>query len=150
MKRILSLAASIIVACLMTTATQAQTDSLKLRFHVPFPFTVENATFAAGEYEITQPARLVLELRNVQNQAAFEHVQPASSRKEADGRLKLTFHRYGSEYFLAAVSDGSWQSTYDLRLSKEEKRLADASPMPHLKVVSVLANGTVQPDAGRK
>ena len=57
MNRILSLAVSIIVVSLMTTATHAQTDSLKLRFHVPFPFTVENATFAAGEYEITQPAR---------------------------------------------------------------------------------------------
>jgi hypothetical protein len=144
MKRILSLAVSIIVVSLMTTATHAQTDNLKLRFHVPFPFTVENATFAAGEYEITQPARLVLELRNLQSQAAaFEHVESAHSQKEANGRMRLIFHRYGSEYFLAAVSDGSWQSTYDLRPSKEEKHLADASPMPHLKVVSVLANGTV-------
>jgi hypothetical protein len=74
MKRILSLAASIIVVSLMTTATQAQTDSLKLRFHVPFPFTVENATFAAGEYEVTQPDRLVLELRNVKSQIGRAHV----------------------------------------------------------------------------
>lgn len=152
MKRILSFAAVTIAICLMTTATQAQTDSLKLRFHVPFPFTVENATFAAGEYEITQPSRLVLELRNLQNQAAaFEHVESAHSQKEAKGPMRIIFHRYGSEYFLAAVSDGSWQSTYDLRRSKEEKQLADASPMPHLKVVSVLANGTVQvADVGRK
>lgn len=152
MKRILSLAAATIAICLMTTATHAQSASLKLRFHVPFPFTVENTTFAAGEYEVTEPAHMILELRNVQDQAAaFEHVQPARSRNEADGRLKLTFRRYGSEYFLAVVSDGSWQSTYDLRQSKEEKRLADASPMPHLKVVSVLANGTVQAaDIARK
>ncbi len=145
MNRILSLAASLIVVSLMATATQAQTDSLKLRFRVPFPFTVENATFAAGEYEITQPARLVLELRNLQNQAAaFEHVEPAQSQKEANGRMRLIFHRYGSEYFLSAVSDGSWQSTYDLRPSKGEKQLADASPMPHLKIVSVLVDGTVE------
>jgi hypothetical protein len=103
-------------------------------------------------YEVTQPARLVLELRNLQNQAAaFEHVQPAHSQKDANGRMRLIFHRYGSEYFLAAVSDGSWQSTYDLRSSKEEKQLANATPMPHLKVVSVLANGTIQAaDVGRK
>ena len=152
MKRILCLAASLIAVCLMTTVTHAQSDSLKLRFHVPFPFTVENTTFAAGEYEVTEPARLILEVRNLQGQAAaFEHVQPARSRKEADGQLRLIFHRYGGEYFLAIVSDGSWQSTYDLRPSKEEKRLADATPMPHLKVVSVLANGTIQAaDMGRK
>jgi hypothetical protein len=148
MKHILSLTVATIAICLMTTATRAQSDSLKLRFHVPFPFTVENTTFAAGEYEVTEPAHLILELRNLRNQAAaFEHVQPAHSRKEADGRLRLIFHRYGSEYFLDVVSDGSWQSTYDLRPSKEEKRLADASPMPQLKVVSLLANGTIQAGA---
>jgi hypothetical protein len=65
--------------------------------------------------------------------------------------MRLIFHRRGSEYFLAAVSDGSWQSTYDFRVSKEEKRLADASPASHLKVVSVFANRTVgAADMGRQ
>jgi len=145
MKRILYLAAATIAICLITTSTFAQAESLRLRFHVPFAFTVENTTFAAGEYEITAPAHLLLDLRNVKSQAAaFEHAKPAQSRKEADGRVRLIFNRYGSEYFLAVVSDGSWASTYDMRESKEEKRLADTSPRPQLKVVSVLANGTVE------
>jgi hypothetical protein len=152
MKRILSLAASIIVASLMTTAAHGQSDALKLRFLVAFPFTVDNTTFAAGEYEITEPAHRILELRNVKSQAAaFENVRPAGSREEADGRMKVIFHRYATEYFLAVVSDGSLQSTYALPLSKAEKRIAEASPMPHLRIVSVLANGTVQAAAmGRK
>ena len=88
-------------------------------------------------------------LRNVKDQSsAFEHVQPPQLRKEADGHLKVVFHRYGSEYFLAAVSDGSYQSTYDLRLSKEEKKRADTSPRPQLKVVSIFADNTVQPASG--
>jgi hypothetical protein len=146
MKRILLLAAATFAICLMTTASHAQAEQLKLRFHIPFPFTVENTTFAAGEYEVTEPAHLILEVRNVGSQAAaFEHATPARSGKKTDGRTKLTFHLYGSEYFLAAVSDGPYQSTYDLRLSKEEMRLADASPRPQLKVVSILANRTVQP-----
>jgi hypothetical protein len=145
MKRILLLAAATLLMCLMTTASHAQAENLKLRFHVPFPFTVENTTFAAGEYEVTEPAHLILEVRNVGSQAAaFEHATPARSGKKTDGRTKLNFHLYGSEYFLATVSDGSYQSTYDLRLSKEEKRLADASPRPQLNVVSILANRTVQ------
>jgi len=146
MKRVLYLAAATLAICLMTTASHAQAEHLKLRFRVPFPFTVENTTFAAGEYEVTEPAHLILEVRNVTSQAsAFEHANPAQSGKKTDGRTKLTFHLYGSEYFLAAVSDGSCQSMYNLRLSKEEKRLADASPRPQLKVVSILANRTVQP-----
>ena len=90
------------------------------------------------------PARMMLELRNLKGQAAsFEHALPASS-KEADGSVKVVFHRYGSEYFLSLVSAGSWLSTYRVQMSKEEMRIADASPRPQLKVASVLANGTVQ------
>jgi hypothetical protein len=145
MKRVLCLAVATFAVCLTAITTHAQ-SSLKLRFHAPFAFTVENTTFPAGEYEVTQPDRLILMLRNVKDQSsAFEHMLPAQSRKEADGRLRVVFHRYGSEYFLAAVSDGSYQSTYDLRLSKQEKRLADASPRPQLKAVSILADNTVQP-----
>ena len=152
MKRILCLAAATIAICLSTNPIYAQSESLKLRFYVPFPFAVENTSFAAGEYEVTEPAHLILALRNVGNQAsAFEHAQPVRTKKEADGRVRLIFHRYGSEYFLAAVSDGSWASTYDMRPSKEEKRLADTTPRPQLKVVGVLANGTVETaDIGRR
>src|SRR5271166_6032405 len=116
MKRILLVAAAAIAMCLISTSTFAQAENLRLRFHVPFPFTVENTTFAAGEYEVTAPAHLVFEVRNVGSQAAaFEHAQPARSKKEADGRVRLIFHHYGSEYFLSAVSDGSWAATYDMR-----------------------------------
>jgi len=144
MKRFLYLAAATMAICLSATATYAQGDSLRLRFHVPFAFTAQKASFPAGEYEITQPARMVLELRNLKDQAAsFEHALPASS-KEADGRVKVVFHRYGSEYFLSLVSTGSRESTYCFQMSKEERRIADASPRPQLKVASVLVNGTGQ------
>jgi hypothetical protein len=135
----------IIVMCLITTATHAQRSAgpLVLRFRVPFPFMVENKTFTAGEYEVTQPARFLLALRNVKDQTtAFEHVQPADSTKEAEVQASAIFHRYGKEYFLAAISDGSWQSTYDFGRSNKEKELAQKSRREE-KVVSVLSNGTV-------
>jgi hypothetical protein len=144
MKRFLCLAAATIAICLIATATYAQGDSLTLRFKVPFPFTAQNASFPAGEYEITKPARMILELRNLKGQAAsFEHALPANS-KEADGRGKVVFHRYGNEYFLSLVSGGSWLSTFRFKMSEKERRVADASPRLQLKVVSVLVDGTVQ------
>lgn len=144
MKRILSLAVAVLAISLMTTTTHAQSRSLKLRFDVPFAFTVENTTFSAGQYEVTQPARWILMVRNINSQSSgFEHARVARSSKEADGRVRMVFHRYGNEYFLVGVSDGSIDSTYDLRESREEQRLADVSPRPQLKVVSLLANGTV-------
>ena len=151
--RNVSVVLTIIAICLITTTTHAQKSStLVLRFRVPFPFTVENTTLAAGEYEVRQPTQFVLALRNVENQAsAFEHVQPANSSKEVDGRARAVFNRYGGAYFLAAISDGSWQSTYDFDRSTIEKELTRKSPTRQPEVVSVLSNGNVVPaDIGRK
>jgi hypothetical protein len=151
MKRFLCLAAATIAICLIATATIAQ-SSLRLRFQVPFPFTIENASFSAGEYEVTMPANKILELRNLKDQTSrFEPALRAHAEEDADGRVRLIFHRYGSEYFLSVVSDGSRQSTYRFHMSKEERLIADASPRPQPKVVSVLVNGTVQTaNAGQK
>jgi len=138
MKRILSVIAATLAICLIVTAAYAQSSSLRLRFHVPFAFSAKNKTYPAGEYEITQPAHLILRVRNLQNQAsAFEPVNPAQSRKEGNGRVRLVFHLYDNEYFLASVSDGSWESTYDFRISKEETQLANASPRKPVTIVSV-------------
>jgi len=146
MKSKWSAVATMIAICLITSATHAQSGSLKVRFHVPFPFAVENKTFAAGEYEVTQPTQFMLRLRNVENQAsAFEHVQPAGSSKEVDGRARAVFHRYGGTYFLAAISDGSWQSTYDFERSSIERELTRKSPTRQPEVVSVLSNGNIVP-----
>jgi hypothetical protein len=142
---------TIIAICLITAAAHAQSRNLVLRFRVPFPFTVKNTTFAAGEYEVTQPGQFVLTLRNVENQASvFAHVLPAGSKKEADGRARAVFHRFGGAYFLATISDGSRQATYDLDRSNKEKVLADKIPARRPEVVSVLTNGTVVTDVGRE
>jgi hypothetical protein len=144
MKYKCNVVATMIVICLMTSATYAQSGSLKVRFHVPFPFTVENKTFAAGEYEVTQPTQFMLGLRNVENQAsAFEHVQPAGSSKDVGGRARAVFHRYGKSYFLAAVSDGSWQSTYDFDKSNKEAELIAEDPTRQPEVVTAPSTGMV-------
>lgn len=151
MKRIVCIAVGTIAICLMSSAGYTQSGNLKLVFHVPFPFTAERILFSPGEYEVTQPDHFILMLRNEKTQSsAFEHVKPAQSRTEADGRARLVFHRYGNEYFLTEVTDGSIQSTYDFRESNEEKRLADVTPRPELKIVSVLSNGTVQATDDRR
>jgi hypothetical protein len=145
MKRILCLAVTTLAIGLMTTATHAQTGNLKLRFKAPFPFTVENKTFSAGEYDVTQPAHWFLLLRNIHTQSsAFEAAPPARHPKRVDGRTRLVFNRYGNKYFLVEVSDGSIESTYDLLKSKEEKRLADVTSRPRPNLVSVLSDGTIQ------
>jgi hypothetical protein len=152
MKRKSNIAATIIAICLITTATHAQRSggSLVLRFRAPFAFTVDNRMLAAGEYEVTQLSQFVLSVRNVENQtSAFEHVEPAGSK--ADGRARTVFHRYGEAYFLATISNGSWQSTYAFGRSNKEKELVRNTPTLQPEVVSVLSRPTaVSADVGRK
>ena len=139
MKRILWLIVATFAIGLTTPTTYAQ-SSLKLRFSVPFAFTAENNVFPAGAYEVTQVDRYVLRLRNVETQASgFEHVQPKSRTNEG-GSAEVVFHRYGAEYFLARVT-GPANSAYDLRQSKQERRLANGGSNLQPNVVSVFANG---------
>jgi hypothetical protein len=142
MRRILSVTAATIAICLFATAAYAQ--SLRLRFHVPFAFSAKNETFPAGEYEVTQPAHFFLRVHNLvgNHTSAFEPVMPAQSRKEGNGHVRLVFHRYDNQYFLAFVSDGSWESTYDFRMSKEEMQLANANPRQPATIVSITPIGT--------
>jgi hypothetical protein len=78
-------------------------------------------------------------------------VQPAGSSNKADGRARTVFHRYGAAYFLAAISDGSWQSNYAFAWSNKEKELAGKSTTRRPEVVSALSNGTVvSADIGRE
>jgi hypothetical protein len=143
MKRIPFLAVAAIGFCLLTPASHAQ-GHLKLRFQVPFSFSTNNQSLTPGEYEVTQQSHFVLQIYNLKDHAsAFEIVQPAQSRQEGNGRVRLIFHRYDNHYFLAAVSDGSWESTYDFKTSTEEMLLAQASPRKPMMTVSIDPDGAV-------
>ena len=145
MKRILCLAVATFALCLVTTASQAQSESLKIRIHVPFSFTVGNTTFDAGDYVVTEPSNLVLRMQSQSDRMAIvQHVQTAHSRKESDGQVKLIFHRYSNQNFLAVVSNGSWESTFDFQESDKEEQIASVSPSRQFRVVSVLTDGTTE------
>jgi hypothetical protein len=144
MKNLLKIAVTVFALSLMTIVAQAQSGNLKLHFDIPFAFTVENATFPAGNYEITQPARWVLMLRNTTTQSSgFEHARAPQPGKKTDGRIRLLFHRYGNESFLVMVSDGTAASTYELRETDEEMRLANQHPAAQRETVSVLAQSSL-------
>jgi len=143
MKRTLSLAAVATIAfSLIAPASHAQ-PSLRLRFKVPFSFKINNQTLTPGEYEFTQESHLLLKVCNLRDHfSAFESVQPAQSRQEGNGQVRLVFHRYDNQYFLSAVSDGSWESTYHFKISVGETQLGQASPRKSIKIVSVDPAGT--------
>jgi hypothetical protein len=146
MKRILYFAVATIAICLATPAAHAQRSNLDLRFHAPFPFSVGNNTFAAGDYMINRQGHLKLIFCNQENHiATFVDVLPASSTKDNNSHARLVFHRYGDQYFLAIVSEGSLDSTFSVYTSKEETQLANASPQKPVTTVSVVpSRGALQ------
>ena len=146
MKHILYFAIAIIVICLMTPAAHAQRSDLDLRFHAPFPFSVGNNTFAAGDYMVTRLGHLKLLFFNQENRtAASVSVLPASSHKYGDGHARVVFHHYSSQYFLAILSDGSLDSTFGVYTSKAETQLANASPQKPVTTVSLVpSRGALQ------
>ena len=145
MKHILYFVVATIAICLMTPAAHAQRSDLDLRFHAPFPFSVGNTTFAAGDYMITQQAHLKLIFCNQENHTAtFVGVLPANS-KDGNGHPRVVFHRYGDQYFLAIVSQGSLDSMFGVYTSNQEKQLANASPQKPVTTVSVVpSRGALQ------
>lgn len=145
MKHILCFAAATIAICLMTPAAYAQRTDMDLRFHAPFPFSAGNNTFVAGDYMITRQTHLKLIFCNLENHSAtFVGVLPASS-KDGEGHPRVVFHRYGDQYFLAIVSEGSLDSTFGAYTSKEETQLANASPQKPVTTVSVFpSRGALQ------
>ena len=146
MKHILCFALATIAIGLMTPAAHAQRSDLDLRFHAPFPFSVGDSTFAAGNYMVTQLGHLKLLFFNQENRsAASVSVLPASSHKYGDGHARVVFHRYGGQYFLAIISEGSLDSTFGVYTSKEEMQLANANPQKPVTTVSVVpSRGALQ------
>ena len=144
MKRTLYFAAVALAMILIAPTIYGQSDQPKLRFHIPFQFSINSETFTPGDYVVIQKSTFLLKVANLNSSsAAFESVYPAQSRKEANGQVRLIFHRYGNQYFLATVSDGSWQSTYDFRTSTDEKHLAQMNAPKPMMTVSVSPEGTV-------
>jgi|KBSMisStandDraft_5_1062788.scaffolds.fasta_scaffold370091_2 hypothetical protein len=139
MKHILYLAAATIAICLMTPSVHAQRSDLDLRFHAPFPFNVGNSTFAAGDYVITQLGHLKLIFFNQENhEATSVSVLPGRSSKDWNGHVRVGFHRYDDQYFLAFVSEGSLDSTFVVYTSKQETQLANANAHKPVTIVSVV------------
>ena len=98
MKRIAALALLTIAYLATSTGANAQTYGLKAK--VPFDFTVGNAWMPAGEYRISSPTHLIIQLRS---NASIATVVSSPSHHEPGSGNVLVFHKYGNRYFLSRV-----------------------------------------------
>ncbi len=124
-KTIISLAIAAIfgVASLATTLA-APVSTIRIRAEIPFDFMVGNKRLPKGEYLIESVGDSgTLTIRHAKRGKAvtFNTIRhkPTDSPKS-----KLVFNRYGDQYFLARIWDGSSETVLKLNKSKAEKRIA--------------------------
>lgn len=118
-KQIFIIAAIIILST--TTAIYAQTNAIKL--NIPFAFSVNNKTLQAGEYVIrnidSYGQGLVWTVSSNDKRATL--IAKINESADRTGKAKVTFHRYGDQYFLSSFQTLS--SKIALSPSRAERNL---------------------------
>ena len=94
-----------------------------MRAQIPFDFHVGERLVRAGSYVVNSMTadELVIQLISGK-QVAVTTTNSDKERDNGEGRARLVFHKYGDQYFLAAVwgSDGNGRT---LAESKRERNL---------------------------
>ncbi len=139
MKKLLGCLSMAAVAILLAAPVSAQNLSLKVS--VPFDFVVGGHTLPAGDYLVSQVgAAGFLSVRDISSGATpvvMTATVPGDST--VPGEASLTFHRYGSDYFLAQVSDGYMSQSCSVQMTRGEKERANRASLNKPEVVMVLA-----------
>lgn len=96
---------SLMVTLAVTTAT-AQSSSQLMRITIPFEFAIRDKTLPPGEYTIKRSFSGGVEtllIRGVDDGSGVYFLTSNVQAKTRQSESKLTFHRYGDQYFLAQV-----------------------------------------------
>jgi hypothetical protein len=87
--------------CVFGTGLYAQ--SYKMTVDVPFPFEVAGTTQQPGHYVVgTNSSSTAQMLSNATTRHSI-FIPAGASPETNTGKPRLTFHRYGDQYFLAAI-----------------------------------------------
>ena len=97
-----SFAIALVVLFALSLTATAQTYTLA-KATIPFRFSVHEQTFPAGVYEVRQLGSGVLRLEKMSDHTGVSILTGSAIRQSAG--MNLTFHQYGSEYFLREVAD---------------------------------------------
>jgi len=82
-------------------AANAQKNSATV--NIPFAFTVDDVRMPADEYTVSSASERAVTLQHVGGREAKTTMTNNRSSSKSDGRAKLVFHKYDSEYFLAVA-----------------------------------------------
>jgi hypothetical protein len=104
--------------------------------NIPFPFIVSGKTHAAGEWTLIKVGTVAAHIWLLKDSALknVELLAANSGYKRFDEQTRLTFNRYGEQYFLSEI----WlpgQVGYIIWPSRQEKALRVAGVKPERTVM---------------
>ena len=119
----LTLVVGLALASTVVTAN-GQLSSHLITADVPFDFVVADQTFPSGKYTVSKASDngKVLNIRSLDGKSSAVRLSNSVIDPNAKGYVRMVFHRYGEQFFLAEVWSGD-NSGRQLIKSKEETRL---------------------------
>ncbi len=115
------------LALLTSAAACAQT--VHLQTAVPFSFNVGSKQLPAGKYDIQSASNKdhVLYIRNMNSGEGTFVIPQSCESAHPSSQTKLTFHRYGQQYFMAEVWVRGYTQGHQFRVGAREAELAKES-----------------------
>jgi hypothetical protein len=141
MKRITALAFLTAALFSMISMGSACAHAQAAEFKVPFDFTVGNQVFPAGTYQVSYyPTKTAILIRSQDDRFhAFTTTHPADPSTSGG---KVTFTKYGNQYFLHEVLCSARSMNVALPTSRLEKRARiQEAQLPHSETVAALRIG---------
>lgn len=147
LKRLFALMfALLITAAIHTSPTYAQ-ESQSVGVNIPFAFSANGKTLPAGRYRI-EPVGSNRDIWGIRGVGTLKHnfLLAMTRTGSSDGKLIVTFHRFGERNFLAGFKTPSYEIA--LAATKQEKALRVSDrPLSQMEVIEVeSANGASAPD----
>lgn len=123
-KRIFALIVAFSFAVSLVAPALAYTFTVRIRAEIPFDFMVGGKRLPKGEYLVESLNETgTLTIRNVKKGKAVTFMTVRHKMTDKP-KSRLIFHRYGEQYFLARIWDGTSDTVLKLNKSSAEKRAA--------------------------
>ena len=140
MKRLIGFLSVATLSVALAAPLAAQIGSVTAS--VPFEFMVGESSMPAGDYTIGSvfpQTRSANHISNGNSGVVSLVISSSVNPNERTGQVFLFFHRYGDQYFLSRIVDGSRGSGLELPVTRTEQELSKTANLEKFETVAVLA-----------
>jgi hypothetical protein len=120
------------------SAAPLRAQSMPIACNIPFEFSIVGKTMPAGEYQLSSPRSAFVRITRVTGDSAFSLAYPLGVSASGE-QPKLTFNRYGDQYFLKTVTLGEGRQILQFPASQTEQEAARTASSREVRTVTLAA-----------